>query len=58
MGFIEKEELIGLAILLLVIIGLSLAGKLTQEAVEGIKYVGSAFMLSKGMSGLMPGKSD
>jgi hypothetical protein len=34
-----------LLILLVVIIGLSLAGKLTQEAVEALKWIGSSFFV-------------
>jgi hypothetical protein len=51
----DKEELIGLGVLLLVIVGLALLGKLTDDAVKGISWVGGSFMTSKGLSNLMPG---
>lgn len=50
----DREELIGLCVLLAVIVGLSLAGKLTSQAVDGVKFVGGAFMGSKGIQGLLP----
>jgi hypothetical protein len=50
----DQEELIGLGVLLLVIIGLALAAKLTQESVEAIKWIGGTFMTSKGLSKLLP----
>jgi len=51
----EREELIGLFILLLTIVGLTLVGKLTAESVDGIKWCGAAFLGSKGLQGLLPG---
>jgi hypothetical protein len=51
----DQEELIGLGVLLCVIVGLSLLGKLTSDAVDGIRWVGASFMASKGLSGLLPG---
>jgi hypothetical protein len=50
----DKEELIGLGILLIAIIGLSVCDKLNPSAVEGIKWVGSSFLMSKGLSNLLP----
>jgi hypothetical protein len=50
----SQEELIGLGVLLSVIVGLALLGKLTSEAVDGIRWVGASFMASKGLSGLLP----
>lgn len=44
MQHLESKTVVGLTILLSCIIGLSLAGKLTPEAVEAIKYIGTAFM--------------
>lgn len=52
----EREELVGLLILLAVIVGLALLDKLTSQAVTGITWVGGAFMGSKGMQGMLPGK--
>ena len=50
----QTEEIIGLIILLTVVTGLSLAGKLTHDSIDGIKYVGMAFFASKGMANLIP----
>ena len=55
MSVLEREELIGLAILLGVIVGLTLLGKLTPEAIDGVKWCGGAFMGSKGLQGMLPG---
>jgi hypothetical protein len=51
----DKEELIGLFILLVTIVGLAVFGKLTSDAVSAIEWVGGAFMTSKGLQGLLPG---
>lgn len=41
---LESKTIIGLAALLIVIVGLSLLGKLTPEAVDAIKWLGGSFM--------------
>jgi hypothetical protein len=41
---IQSKTIIGFLILLACIVGLALAGKLTPEAVEGIKWIGGSFM--------------
>lgn len=41
---LESKTIIGLLVLLGTIIGLCLAGKLTPEAVDAIKWIGGAFM--------------
>lgn len=41
---LESKTVFGLLILLLVVVGLSLSGKLTPEAVEAIKWIGGTFM--------------
>ena len=54
MSLPEKEELAALILLLALIIALDFLGKLTPEALDGIKWVGMSFMASKGMSNLIP----
>ena len=44
MSKIVKEELAALSVLLLVIVGLTLFGKLTDQAVDAIKWVGGSAM--------------
>jgi threonine/homoserine/homoserine lactone efflux protein len=51
----EREELIGLMVLLACVVGLALVGRLTDQAVSAIQWVGGAFMGSKGLQGLLPG---
>ncbi len=46
----------GLIILLLVVIGLALVGKLTAEAVEALKWVGSSFMAVRAVANYSEGK--
>lgn len=41
---LESKTVVGLSILLIAIIGLALIGKLTQEAVDAIKWVGATYM--------------
>lgn len=41
---LESKTVVGLLILLAVIIGLSLCDHLTQEAVDGIKWIGTSYM--------------
>lgn len=41
---LQSKTIIGLLVLLLVIIGLAIAGKLTPEAVDVIKWIGGTFM--------------
>lgn len=45
----DREELIGLIILLLIVIGLTLAGKLTAPAVDALKWIGGSFFAMKGV---------
>lgn len=54
MSLLEKEELIGLLLILIIMVGLELAGHLTHEAVSVLQWVGGAFMSSKGLQGLLP----
>lgn len=56
MSFLEKEELLALLLLLIVVIGLDLSGHLTDQAVSAIEWIGAAFMGSKGIQGLLPNK--
>lgn len=44
MQHLESKTVVGLTVLLACIIGLSIAGKLTPEAVEAIKWIGGTFM--------------
>jgi len=41
---LESKTLVGLGILLAVIVGLALIGKLSSEAVEALKWIGGTFM--------------
>lgn len=41
---LESKTVVGLLILLGCIVGLSIAGKLTAEAVEALKWIGSTYM--------------
>ena len=43
MNLVESKTVVGLAVLLLVVVGLALAGKLTPEAVEALKWIGSTY---------------
>jgi threonine/homoserine/homoserine lactone efflux protein len=40
----QSKTVIGLLILLGVVVGLSLAGKLTPEAVDALKWLGTSYM--------------
>jgi len=40
---LESKTVIGFTVLLLTIVGLALAGKLSAEAVESIKWLGGSF---------------
>lgn len=42
---LESKTVVGFTLLLATIVGLALAGKLTPEAVEAIKWLGGSFML-------------
>lgn len=44
MDVIQSKTVLGLGILLLVIVGLALAGKLTPEAVDALKWIGGSYM--------------
>lgn len=54
----QTEEVIGLIILLAVVVGLSLAGKLTHDSVDALKWVGAAFFASKGAANFLPERKD
>lgn len=41
-----------LLLLLAVVVGLALAGKLTQEAVEAVKWLGGTFFAVRGIANL------
>ena len=41
---LDSKTIVGLLVLLLVIVGLAIAGKLSPEAVDAIKWVGGTFM--------------
>lgn len=41
---LESKTMAGLALLLIIVVGLTLAGKLTPEAVDAIKWLGASFM--------------
>ncbi len=41
---LESKTVVGLTILLLVIVGLALIGKLSSEAVDAIKWLGATYM--------------
>lgn len=41
---LESKTIIGLLILLIIIVGLAMFGKLTPEAVDAIKWIGGTFM--------------
>lgn len=41
---LESKTLFGLGVLLLVVVGLAVTGYLTSDAVEAIKWIGTAFM--------------
>lgn len=51
----DREELIGLGVLLAVVLMLVFTGHLTQQAVDSLKWLGGAFMASKGAQGVLPG---
>lgn len=56
---LQSKTVIGLLVLLATAVGLSLAGKLTPEAVEVIKYVGTAYMsvrVAANVAENLPGK--
>ncbi len=56
MSLLDKEEIIALMVLLAVVVGLDLSGHLTDQAVSCIQWLGAAFMSSKGIQGLLPGR--
>lgn len=45
MNHLKSKTVVGFSLLLATIIGLALYGKLTQEAVDAIKWLGGSFML-------------
>lgn len=49
----QSKTIIGLLFILGLATGLSLAGKLTTEMVEVIKWVGTAFMSVRGLANVM-----
>lgn len=51
----DREELLGLGVLLAVVLLLVFTGHLTQQAVDSLKWLGGAFMASKGAQGVLPG---
>jgi threonine/homoserine/homoserine lactone efflux protein len=55
MSLLDREELIGLAVLLVIIVGLTLVGKLTPTAVDAIKWVGGTFFAALGAKNILPG---
>ena len=42
--YLESKTVVGLIILLAVMVGLVIAGKLTPEAVDVLKWLGTAYM--------------
>lgn len=44
MQHLQSKTVSGLAVLLLCIVGLAIAGKLDAEAVEAIKWIGGTYM--------------
>lgn len=42
---LKSKTVLGLLTLLAVVVGLTIFGKLTPEAVEAIKWIGSSYML-------------
>jgi threonine/homoserine/homoserine lactone efflux protein len=53
----ESKTMAGLALLLLVVVGLTLFGKLTPEAVDAIKWIGGSFMTVRAAANIMEGKN-
>ena len=47
---LESKTVIGLLILLGCIVALALAGKLTSEAIEGLKWIGGSYMGVRGVA--------
>lgn len=53
---ITSKTNVGLMLLLVIIVGLSLAGKLTPQAVDALKWIGSSFFLAR-VSANLPGNN-
>ncbi len=45
LNHLKSKTVLGLLTLLFVVVALTLLGKLTHEAVEAIKWIGSSYML-------------
>lgn len=58
MSLLEREELVALLLLLVVMIIMSLLGKLDTNLLNGIEWIGAAFLGSKGLQGLLPKTKD
>jgi threonine/homoserine/homoserine lactone efflux protein len=44
MANLNSKTILGLLVLLIVIVGLAILGKLTPEAVDALKWIGGTFM--------------
>lgn len=53
---LQSKTVIGLSVLLLVIVGLAVIGKLTPEAVDAIKWIGGSFMAVRVVANHAEGK--
>jgi threonine/homoserine/homoserine lactone efflux protein len=49
---LDSKTSLGLATLLLTVVGLALVGKLTAEAVDAIKWLGGSFMAVRAVANL------
>lgn len=58
---LQSKTILGFLLLLITIIGLALVGKLTAEAVDGIKWLGASFMFVRTAANVaenLPGNKD
>lgn len=56
MNFLEREEMVGLAVLLTTIIGLSLVNKLEPTTVDALRWLAMAYFGALGAKNILPDK--
>lgn len=52
---LESKTVVGLTVLLVVVVGLAIMGKLTPEAVDAIKWLGGSFFMVRSVANASEG---